>query len=196
MHLFYVHGFLSGPNAAKATALKQYVKEHNLESQFVVEGLDFPDTPKEAFDTLVKLLEDFKKAHPHEKFALVGSSMGGFMSTLLAQRFCCKTVLLNPCVHPQDYFDKLIGPQYNSATERHFELTPDMIPYLKSLDESTIVRPDLLKVYLGGKDEVLDYRKSFLLYNTCDITFVKEEDHAFTKNFKALIPQILEFVRE
>lgn len=195
MHLFYVHGFLSGPQAAKATALKNYVKEHGLEQEIQVEGLDFPDTPHEAFTALNKLLDDFVSSHPHEKFALVGSSMGGFMSTLLCAKYRCKTVLLNPCVHPQDYFENLIGPQFNAATGRHFELTEDMIPYLKSLDESTVIRPEFIKVYLGGADEVLDYRKSMLLYNACDITFIKDEDHALTKNFKALIPDILAFVK-
>lgn len=194
MHLFYIHGFLSGPQAAKATMLKNYVKEHDLSHKITVEGLDFPDTPFEAFTTLNKLLDDFVANNPDEKFALVGSSMGGFMSTLLCAKYRCKTVLLNPCVHPQDYFDKLIGPQFNSATGRHFELTSDMIPYLKELDESTVVRPEFIKVYLGGADEVLDYRKGMLLYNTCDITYIHNEDHAFTKDFKTLIPHILDFV--
>lgn len=195
LRLFYIHGFLSGPNAEKAHALRNYIEEHNLTSQIYFNAPDFADTPKEAFNTLCELFAQEKAEHATDKIVIVGSSMGGFFSTLLSQRFCLKAVLLNPCIHPHQYFKSLIGPQYNPLTERHFELTDDMLPYLKSLDESIIVRDDLLKVFLGTADEVLDYRKALLKFNTCDIEIVPGGDHAFNKTFKPLIPKILEFAK-
>lgn len=195
LRLFYIHGFLSGPNAEKAHALRDYIEQHELTSQVYFNAPDFADTPQEAFETLCDLFAKEKAEHPHDQIVLVGSSMGGFFSTLLSQRYCLKAVLLNPCIHPHLYFKNLIGPQYNPLTERHFELTDDMLPFLKSLDDSIVVRDDLLKVFLGTDDEVLDYRKAFLKFNTCDIEIVPGADHAFTKTFKPLIPQILDFAQ-
>lgn len=195
-HIFYIHGFLSGPTAAKATALKNYIQEHHLEHEFSFAAPDFPDTPQEAFQTLNEYFDNFVKEHPNEPMVLVGSSMGGFFSTLLGAKYACPMVLLNPCVHPQDYFEDLIGPQYNESTDRHFELKPEMLVYLKELDEATVIREDLTTVFLGDCDEVLDYRKSMIFYNCCDIRLIKGEDHAFTHDFKALIPQILDFARD
>ena len=195
MLLCYVHGFLSGPTATKAKALRAYVQEHEAGSGISFEALDYPDTPREAYASLQEQLGSWRREHPYEELVLVGSSMGGFLSTLLSAQFVCKAVLLNPCTHPQNYFVKLIGPQFNAMTERKFELTPDMMPYLHSLDDATVIRPDLLKVYLGGQDEVLDYRMSMLRYSGCDISFVPYEDHAFTRNFAALIPEIMAFAK-
>ncbi len=191
MLLCYVHGFLSGPTAAKAKALQAYLQEHEPTVQFW--ALDFPDTPREAFASLQSQLSKWRQEHPQESMVLVGSSMGGFFSTLLGAQLACKMVLLNPCTHPQKYFRYLIGPQHNQLTDRHFELTADMLPYLQQLDKDTVIRPELTQVYLGGQDEVLDYRLSLLRYNNCDIRFVPDEDHAFTHNFAALIPEIMRF---
>lgn len=194
LRLFYIHGFLSGPNAEKAHALRDYIAQHES-ADVVFTAPDFPDTPKEAFDTLKDLFAKEKAEHPQDNIVLVGSSMGGFFSTLLSQRYSFKAVLLNPCIHPQLYFKNLIGPQFNPLTERHFELTDDMLPFLQQLDEAIEVRPEFLKVYLGTADEVLDYRRAMLKYNACDIEVVPGGDHAFTKTFKTMIPSILEFAR-
>lgn len=192
--LCYIHGFLSGPNAAKATALRAYIEAHQQElSQLQFDSPDFPEEPEPAFNTLRQFIRDCKSRQPEHRIVLVGSSMGGFFSSLLGAEFNCKMVLLNPCTHPQEHFLNLIGPQYNAMTERHFELTPDMLPYLTKLDHQVKVRPELTRVYLGSEDEVLDYRKSLLRYNNCEICFVPGEDHAFTHNFAALIPGIMDF---
>lgn len=193
MLIAYVHGFLSGPNATKAHALEDYIKAHKLELDFW--ALDFPDTPREAYASLIEQIGEWKEKNPHESICLVGSSMGGFFSTLLSARFACKAALLNPCTHPQLYFKALCGDYVNPLTNRAFTLTDDMMPYLQSLDEATVIRPELLEVYLGGQDEVLDYRMSMLRYNNCPMRFYKDEDHAFTRNFGALIPHILDFAQ-
>lgn len=195
LRLFYIHGFLSGPNAAKAHALENYINQHQLTEHIYFHAPDFSDTPQEAFTYLCDFFAKEKAEHPEDNIVLVGSSMGGFFSTLLSQRFNLKAALLNPCVHPQMYFKALIGPQYNPLTKRHFELTDDMLPYLKSLDESIVVRPEMVKIFLGTADEVLDYRKSLLLFNACDIEMVEGGDHAFTKTFEPLIPKILSFAQ-
>lgn len=194
MHIFYIHGFLSGPNAIKANLLRKYV-ESLQEEQLVFKALSFSDIPQQGFYEIVKELDDFVALHPNEPMALIGSSLGGFYATLLCARYRCKCVLLNPCVHPQDYFVKLAGPQYNNNTDCHFEVDQAMLDFMKEQDQSLEIRNEFIQVYLGTKDEVLDYRKSLIFYANCDIKIVLGEDHAFTNDFSDLIPQIMFFIK-
>ena len=192
--LCYIHGFLSGSTAAKAKALAAYIEANQeILGDFKFAAPDFPDTPQEAYAALRAFCRELQAAEPERLIVLVGSSMGGFFSTLLGAEFNCKMVLLNPCTHPQDYIHYLVGPQFNEMTGTHFELKPEMITFLRELDEATVVRPELTRVYLGSCDQTLDWRKSMLRYNACDIQFVPGEDHAFTHNFAALIPSIMDF---
>ncbi len=192
--LCYIHGFLSGSTAAKAKTLAAYIQEHGDSlGDFKFAAPDFPDTPQEAYAALRAFCRELQAAEPERLIVLVGSSMGGFFSSLLGAEFNCKMVLLNPCTHPQDYFHYLVGPQFNEMTGTHFELKSEMITFLRELDTAIVVRPELTRVYLGSCDQTLDWRKSMLRYNACDIQFVPGEDHAFTHNFAALIPSIMDF---
>ena len=195
MHIFYIHGFLSGPNAMKATLLDQYIKGLSDE-HLVFEALSFSDIPQIGFGQIVSKIDDFVSKNPQESIALIGSSLGGFYVSLLCARYRCKSVLLNPCVHPQDYFVHLSGPQYNSNTDCHFEVDQKMLDFMTEQDHNMVVRDEFMQVYLGTQDEVLDYRKSLVFYANCDILVVPGEDHAFSHNFKALIPSIMDFITQ
>lgn len=195
MHIFYIHGFLSGPNAVKATLLRNYV-ESLSDKQIVFHALSFNDIPQIGFKEITDKIDAFICEHPKEKIALIGSSLGGFYATLLCSRYRCKSVLLNPCVHPQDYFVNLAGPQYNSNTDCHFEVDQHMLDFMKEQDCALQLRPEFMQVYLGTQDEVLDYRKALMFYANSDIKVIAGEDHAFSHDFKALIPQIMAFINE
>lgn len=193
MQIFYIHGFLSGPNAMKATMIRNYLKEHGRDD-LVFESLSFPDTPREGVAAIFEHIDAWVKEHEGQPFAVIGSSLGGFYSSLVGIRWPCRAVLLNPCVHPQDYFVKLTGPQYNANTDCHFELTPDMLTFLKEQDETIKVNVPSVKVFLGTADEVLDYRRALEFYQGCDIRIVEGADHALTEGFEELIPEILGFI--
>lgn len=195
IHLFYIHGFLSGPNAVKATKLKEYILSNALEGEFDLHCPDYPDPPAEAYDYLCGYFAHVFEMYKPEEVCLIGSSMGGFFSTLIAQQYQCNAVLLNPCIHPQNYFKALIGPQFNECTNRHFELKKEMLEVLTKLDDSAKVMPDTTYVLLGMQDEVLDYNLSHEFYEGAVVEMFPEEDHAFTKNFDGLIPDIFGFAK-
>lgn len=194
MRVYYIHGFLSGSQAAKAHKLENFIVSHQDQyPNFDFYAPDFADTPYEAYQYLMDFFAQEQQKYGTEQICLVGSSMGGFFSSLLSNHYGFKAVLLNPCVHPQDYFVNLIGPQYNETTDRHFVLTDDMLPFLEQLDSKVKADPKLFKIYLGNQDEVLDYTKSLKVFTDCEIVIIDGEDHAFTHDFDALIPSILDF---
>ena len=189
MLIAYLHGFLSGPNALKAQIFRRILKERYPQYDFL--SLDFPDTPKEA----LAILKDFCQNYSPDNLALVGSSMGGFMATVLNGLYGFKAALINPCVHPQDFCDKLLGAQYNSSTDTHFTLTLEMIKLLAQLDVQArqTFKPESLYVLLQTGDEVLDYTKSLSFYQGCKIDVFAGGNHAFV-DFDAVVPQIVDFL--
>ncbi len=187
MLISYIHGFLSGSQAVKANILRAEIAAHYPDCAFIAP--DFPDTPEEAYEALT----EFAESHLNEDLCLVGSSMGGFLSTLLSIKFNLKACLINPCIHPQDYFEKLIGPQYNPLTDTHFELKPQMLDYLLIKDrECAKFDPKLIRVFLQDGDEVLDYRKSLEFFAAAHPAVQPGGCHAF-ENFGATVPEIMSF---
>ena len=191
MHICYIHGFLSGSAAVKSTILKNYIIKNRPDLTF--SAPDFPDTPQEAHDALIAYFEDLTQKYP--QIGLVGSSMGGFFSTLLSGVFGFKAVLLNPCVHPQDYFQNLIGDHVNEVTGERFTLKPQMLHTLKALDASIAFNPSKIKVYLQDGDEVLDYKKSLSFYKKSEIVLMHGGCHAFT-DFINIVPNVLDFLEK
>lgn len=184
MQYIYLHGFLSGPTAFKATLIKNYLQDHQINDSF--EAPDYPDLPLEAYN----YLDAYFKAKQGQDFLVIGSSMGGFFATLFHSIYNFKAVLLNPCVHPQEYFRDLIGDHENPVTGRKFTLIEPMIETLKSLDEKIVLNKESLMVYLQDGDEVLDYLKGVKFYKGCHIDIQGGGDHGMT-NFATYLPQII-----
>ncbi len=185
MYIAYIHGFLSGPNAVKANILQNYLKD---KSDFILLRPDFPDTPKEAF----LYLDDYFKSYKEDEVALVGSSMGGFFATVLSSKYNFKASLINPCVHPQNYFEALIGDHVNECTNRKFTLTKDMLLVLKDLDSKINFDKNRINVYLQKGDEVLDYKIAKDFYKDCPMFIQDGGCHTF-ENFEKILDNIINF---
>ena len=59
--------------------------------------------------------------------AFVGSSLGGFYATWLAERYDAKAVMINPSVRPFTDLERYLGPQRNLYTGEAYELTRDAL---------------------------------------------------------------------
>ena len=80
----YLHGFASGPSSKKATAFKNKFKKIGVSLNTPdLEGGNFESmTLTSQFNIVLDLLEQFQS----KKVCLIGSSMGGYLATLVAQR--------------------------------------------------------------------------------------------------------------
>ncbi len=191
MRIVYLHGFLSGSQAVKARQLQAHLQD---KAGFSFTAPDFSDTPAEAQRDLNAFFTSFR-AQSAEPFGVFGSSMGGFFATLFAEKFDFKAVLLNPCVHPQEYFQQLTGPHYNPYNDHHFELRPEMLDDLLLMDQSIVVDPRRFAVFLQSGDEVLDYTKALSFYAGASIELQPGGCHSFD-NFPAIIDRALSFLQQ
>jgi len=125
---------------------------------------------------------------------LVGSSLGGFYATVLAERLGCRAALLNPAVHPHTHFEKYLGPQKNLYTGEEFTLTNEHVEELRDLDPGPITHPERYWLFVETGDVVLDYRDAVKLYDGALQTIVRGGDHTLV-SFPEHVPELVEWAR-
>lgn len=185
--MIYLHGFLSSPKSVKANQMCAFMAEHY--PQVMMEVPHLANFPAQALQQACELAE----RHQGKELAFVGSSMGGFLATHLANRFDGRAVLINPAVHPHLLLRDMLGSHQNPYTSERFVLTEAHVQELQQLDICHIDRPDNLWVLLQSGDETLDYRLALQLYQECRITLEQGGSHAFD-GFERYLADIAGFV--
>ena len=80
----YLHGFASSPGSAKATAFK---KEFDRGCYpLIVPDLEGGDFENLTLSRQVRTIEGCLDQFPEKRFGLIGSSLGGYLAALVAQR--------------------------------------------------------------------------------------------------------------
>jgi len=181
--LIYVHGFNSAPSSFKARLVGERMRMLGREREYFVPAL--PHHPAEA----MALLRDAVERHPGA--ALIGSSLGGFYATWLAEHYDLRAVLVNPAVRPYELLSGYLGPQKNLYTGAEYELTAQHIDELKALEIASITPERYLLLTRTG-DEVLDYRLAVEKYRGARQWVIPGGDHGFG-DFEKYLDAVLEF---
>lgn len=135
--LLYIHGFNSSPESFKATVMADYCRQHRPDIKVVIPKL--PNFPAQSAQLLTQLMDELVADY---QIGLVGSSLGGYMSTWLNQRYGCPAVLVNPAVKPYELLVDYLGPQANIYTKEQYVLEAHHVDELKALDVATIEHPE------------------------------------------------------
>ena len=184
--IVYLHGFISSPRSKKAILLGDYVRN-------VVSGIDYvvPAMHHRPARAIEQAMAACGKLDPAD-LTLVGSSLGGFYATVLAERLGCRAALLNPAVHPATHFHKHVGPQRNMYTGEEFVLTEDHVNELAAMQPARITRPERYWLFVETGDEVLDYREAIDFYEGALHTVVRGGDHTLV-SFPEHVPEIVDW---
>jgi len=170
--LIYLHGFKSSPGSQKARQLGDYARTRNI--PFACPAL--PVSPAAAIAVVDRLIADSP-----EPPTLVGSSMGGFFATWLAERHGLRAVLVNPLVIGGQNLEIAVGTHRNYHTGEVFEFTAGHVAELRAHAVGGIARPERYWVLLETGDEVLDYRQAVAFYAGARQTVLPGGDHSFTR---------------
>ncbi len=185
--LIYIHGFLSSSLSAKAQETRHYLEQQALPIEFVAPELS--NYPLTAYQQLLQVIE----SQPLRKIGLIGSSLGGFMATALAEQYGLRAVLVNPAVNPHKLIAGFLGEQFNPYTEQHFVLDQRHVQQLQRLQVQRITQPANIKVLLQTGDETLDYRQAVSYYQGCLQVVEQGGDHRF-QHFDQHLAQAIEFL--
>ncbi|HGY0994688.1 TPA: YqiA/YcfP family alpha/beta fold hydrolase [Aeromonas salmonicida subsp. pectinolytica] len=189
--LLYLHGFNSSPGSAKAQQMAAWVAEYRPDIEVIIPAQ--PNTPAVAWAAIEKIIEDVSARHcAHLKLGAVGSSLGGFMATRVAEQYGCRAALINPAVRPHELLCDYLGPQTNPYTNEHYELLPAHMDELKAL-AVPVTAPERLWILQQQEDEVLDYRKALTEYQFARLSLECGGNHAFT-GFERYPAQIIHFL--
>lgn len=186
--IVYLHGFRSSPASIKARQLQAVVDALPASRRPVLHIPFLQHGPAQA----VAHVAAWVSANAREPLTFVGSSLGGFYATHLAERFDARAVMINPAVHPERDLAPWIGTQTNLYTGEAFEVTPAHFDELAKLGVPAITRPERYLLLAESGDEVLDYREAVAYYAGAWQYVQGGGDHAF-QGFDAQIPAILRF---
>ncbi|MGH8662451.1 MAG: YqiA/YcfP family alpha/beta fold hydrolase [Burkholderiales bacterium] len=181
--LIYIHGFNSSPASAKAQLLKARLEVLGRGAEYAAPAL--PHSPARAAALLDAL------ATRHRGAALVGSSLGGYFATWLAEKHGLKAVLLNPAVRPYDLLAPLVGLQKKFHTGEEYEFKAEYVTELRTLEVERIT-PVRYLLIVATSDEVLDYRRAVERYRGCRQVVIQGSDHGLS-NFADYLDPVLDF---
>jgi predicted esterase YcpF (UPF0227 family) len=185
--IVYLHGFRSSPASVKATQMRAAVDALPDARRPELHVPDLQRGPKIAIAQVARLVESARGP-----VTIVGSSLGGYYATHLAERFGVRAAMINPAVRPYDDLQPYLGTQTNLYTGEAFEVTVAHFAELRELRVRTITRPERYFLLLETGDEVLDYREAVAHYAGAWQYVRGGGDHAF-QDYAAQLPAILRF---
>ena len=189
-HLLYLHGFLSSPTSVKAQATKNYFAKHHPEDTLHIPELS--NFPSKVEAQLVELIENNPELL-EGGLKVIGSSMGGYLSTFLIEKYSGKAVLINPAARPYELLQQFIGPHVNPYSGEKFSIELTDIDIIKALDTDALNNDKAYKVLLQTNDETLDYRLAAAKYALSDLVIEEGGDHSFV-GYENHLPAIAEFL--
>ena len=184
--ILYLHGFCSAPASWKARLLAEHMAARGLAERFYCPALSIE--PEEAIAQCETLIAAHGSAAP---LTLVGSSLGGYLATHLAEKHGLNAVLLNPAVVAPLSLARYLGPQTNAYTGETFVLTQRHLDGIRALDVTQVTPARYLLLVETG-DEVLDYRQAVARYAGCRQVIVDGGEHSL-RSFPENLPQLFEF---
>ncbi len=185
--VLYIHGFNSSPQSWKARALGEYISAYGVAIDYRV-----PDLPWEPERAAALLADTIRPLLPRRPL-LVGSSLGGYYATWLAENHDLRAVLINPAVRPYELLLDYLGDNANLYTEEHYELRPEHVEQLRAL-EVEVTRPANFMYMVQTGDETLDYNQAVAKYAASRGIIEAGGSHGFD-HFERWIPAMLNFFR-
>ena len=187
-HLLYLHGFRSSPNSSKSVQVARRMQAQHPGVVWWCPQL--PPSPRQALGDVMQGIAGW----PREGMGVIGSSLGGFYATCVAEATGCRAVVLNPSVHPARDLAASIGEQtsWHDHNDRFF-FEPRFIDELRAMTPAALTRRERYFAVIAQGDEVLDWREMSARYQGARIKRLDGGDHALS-DFPQHIDEVLGFL--
>ena len=187
-HLLYLHGFRSSPQSTKAQLVRQRLAHLHPRLNFWCPQL--PASPRAAIELVMSGIASW----PRQEMAVMGSSLGGFYATWVAEHTGCRAALLNPAIDPARDLARHVGPQAAwHEPQESFYFHPDYVSELRALTISGLSRPQRYYALIAKGDEVLDWLEMLGRYPGAQIRLLEGSDHAI-HDFADYLDEVLGFL--
>ena len=184
--ILYLHGFRSSPQSFKARLIGERLQALGRGPDYYCPQL--PASPRAA----IELASDLMGRAAAQDVTLIGSSLGGYYATWLAEQSGCRAVLLNPAVKPPRDLEQYVGMTTAYHSNEQFEFKREYIDELKALNVDKITRPERYFLFAATGDEVLDWREMVAHFSDAKQCVIDGSDHGIS-GFEQYVDQVLEF---
>jgi predicted esterase YcpF (UPF0227 family) len=184
--ILYLHGFRSSPRSFKARLIAERLQARGRCAEYHCPQL--PASPRDAIALVSRIMSRFS---PND-VALIGSSLGGYYATWLAEKSGCRAVLLNPAVKPPRDLEKYVGVTTAYHSDQPFEFKREYVDELKTLAVSRITHPERYFLIAATGDEVLDWHEMVGHYPGARHHVIEGSDHGLS-DFNGYMDDVLAF---
>jgi predicted esterase YcpF (UPF0227 family) len=188
--LVYLHGFRSSPNSSKAVMTKEAVR--------VLSSTDNPyewycpqllASPKESMDIVTKHIDQSEA----DRIVIIGSSLGGFYTNYLAEKYQCKGIALNPAVYAARELGPHVGMMTAYDSNEPFDFKAEYIDELRSLQINKITEPNRYLLIAAKGDELLDWKEMVDFYTGAKQLVLEGSDHGIA-DYADHLPVVIDFI--
>jgi len=184
--ILYLHGFRSSPLSFKTTLLANRMQQLGLGDQDACPQL--PASPRAAIELA---LQHVQQVDPSQ-LTLIGSSLGGYYATWLAEKIGCRAVMLNPAVYAARDLATQVGVKTQYHSNEAFEFKAEYIDELQALAVERITQPDRYFLMAATGDELLDWREMVAYFSGARQRVIEGSDHGLT-GFTEYADEVLAF---
>ncbi len=184
--VLYLHGFRSSPQSRKATQIRNALVTRGLGADYVCPQL--PASPRAA----VEVARAAAELEDPGRLCLIGSSLGGFYATWVAERLDCRAVLLNPAIRPYEDLKTHLGTQPVFHSDASIDMKPEYLDELQALDTPRITRPERYLLIAATGDALIDWKTMVAKYAGARQRIIEGGDHELS-DFSGFIDEVLAF---
>ncbi len=190
--ILYLHGFRSSPHSTKAALLARAMRERGLESQWLCPQL--PASPHAAIEQSMHLVRQAEQRglDPQRDLTVIGSSLGGYYATCLAEYWKCRAALLNPVVYAARDLATQVGEHTMYHSDAPFSFLPEYVDELAEMAVGRPAHPERYYLLAAKGDEVLDWREMVDWFAGSRTRVLDGSDHGLS-DFAQWLPEVLDF---
>lgn len=218
MNLIYIHGLDSDANSTKGLLLERYCQQHH--SDITVLRPDLNQSPEHVFNYLVSLVENANNdknkntedVPPYSSnTVLIGSSLGGYFSTLVSNYTGCPALLLNPSTQPHITLQRFANEAMSASSDKDtssddyvlhsttggWNITNADLQWFADHQLSVVNHPDKVAVLIKEGDELLnpELAKTFYQAQGAKVTVQAGGDHRFS-DFDEQLPMVFKLLQK
>jgi predicted esterase YcpF (UPF0227 family) len=157
--IVYLHGLNSSPASVKARKLA--ARAATLRDPPRIHVPTLSNWPSTAIATVRAWIDANRGGAP---LTLVGSSLGGYYATWLAEQYGVRAIVINPAIRPYQQLAGFVGPQRNLYTGEAWELTRAHLDDVARFRVERITRPERYFLLMRSGDDLIDWREAVAHY--------------------------------
>lgn len=184
--ILYLHGFRSSPLSFKTSLLATRMQALGRGNEYICPQL--PASPRAAIEMALAIAQTV----PPAELTLIGSSLGGYYATWLAEKLACRAVLLNPAVHAARDLATQVGVKTQYHSNEAFEFKREYIDELAALAVPAITQPQRYFLIAATGDELLDWREMVAQFADAKQRVIEGSDHGIS-DFAEYADEVLAF---